>query len=50
MFCGKAFHILGPIAARLLSPKVVDLQVFTKVPFGFTLAFNYAKKNTFRET
>ena len=31
MFCGKAFPILGPEVARLLSPKVVDLRTFTEI-------------------
>ena len=51
MFCGKAFQILGPNVARLLwqfarlfcgTPKVADLQVFTKIPLGLTLASSFA--------
>ena len=47
MFCGKAFQVLGPNVARLLSPKVTDLRVFTKISFGLTLAFSFAENILF---
>ena len=40
MFCGKAFHILGPNVARLLS-------AFTQISLGLTLAFSFAEKILF---
>ena len=49
MFCGKAFQILGPNVARLLSPKVTDLRAFTKMLLGLTLAFSFAEKILFME-
>ena len=47
MFYGKAFQILGPNVARILSPKVADLWAFTKIPLGLTLAFNFAENILF---
>ena len=47
MFCGKAFQILGPYIARLLSPKVVDLWAFTKISLGLNLAFSFAENVLF---
>ena len=47
MFCGKAFQILGPNLARLLSQKVADLRVFTKISFALTLAFSFAENMLF---
>ena len=41
MFCFKAFQILVPRFARLLSPKVADLRAFTKVSLDLTLAFSF---------
>ena len=49
MFCGKAFQILGPNVARLLSPKVTGLRAFTKMLLGLTLAFSFAEKILFME-
>ena len=47
MFCGKAFQILGPNVARLLSPKVADLRALTKISLGLTLAFSFAENILF---
>ena len=43
MFCRKAFQILVPNVARLLSPKLADLWVFAKISLGLTLAFSFAE-------
>ena len=49
MFCGKAFQILGPNVARLLSLKLADLRVFTKISLGLTQAFGFARNILFME-
>ena len=47
IFCVKAFQILSPIVAKLLSPKVADVRAFTKISFGLALAFSFTENILF---